>query len=174
MLLRYAKSVPRTSGLGIRYPNGLTGGPSPHGPGRARRDMEVADRAESGISGDSIILACKHLRHGRRGIWRSSFTRQRCATFSSGLEWSEPVKVDRLESPGFLRIRLAPFWPPRFCVHHVASEDRRTAPTRKPPAFATMTHGAVRCQTMPPALRGQRRKASRFESGPGHLVTVAQ
>ena len=66
------------------------------------------------------------------------------------------------------RMRLAPFWPPGFCLHYLASDDPGQPLLAKPPVCATIDRDGVPCQTIPAALRGQRRKASRFESGPGH------
>ncbi len=73
--------------------------------------------------------------------------------------------------------RVASGWPP-FGPRDFASitwHQTRKDPCclAKPPACATINHDGVRCQDMPAALRGQRRKASRFESGPGHPVIVA-
>src|ERR1051325_5567099 len=60
-----------------------------------------------------------------------------------------------------------PFGPRDFAsitLHEIVDDQ---APTCKPAACAIMNHCGLRCPDMPAALRGQRRKASRFESGPG-------
>ncbi len=74
----------------------------------------------------------------------TKFVIPRECTAGSDSPWS--LSVGRhARIPCLLRIRLAPFWPPGFCVHHVALEGSRTAPTSKPPACATINLDGVRC-----------------------------
>jgi len=77
---------------------------------------------------------------------------------------SSEAEQGRCSLPSPVRKGLAPFWPPGFCLHYVASDVWGQRLPAKPPASATVTHDGTRCPNMPVCQR--RLKLHTFWSEP--------